>query len=317
MPPALPPSLGEPGVGKSRLVAELARGSAPRARVVRGTCLSYGEGITYWPVGQIARELAGVRDEHSPEEVCRAAGNARLGNGGTVCVAAHIGQLPRRRRRVGHRRRHRARDCGLSRGRRPRATAGGDRRRHPVGGADLARPPGRYAVRAHRRARHGSRAGSPGASRVRPDWNATVRLEPFGAQDLERLLDVVLGGAPAALRARLAAASGGNPLFLEELVAMLRDDGVVGPDDGGSSSFGDSTLSPCRRASTHSSARDSTRSSPAPAQHSNGARSRARSSTAVRSSLSSTHPPAPPCRTDSGGARGKGLRSSRRGELRG
>ena len=32
-----------------------------RARAVRGGCLAYGEGITYWAIAQIVRDLAGVR----------------------------------------------------------------------------------------------------------------------------------------------------------------------------------------------------------------------------------------------------------------
>ena len=36
------------GVGKSRLMAEFLHGID--ARVVTGPCLSYGQGITYWPV---------------------------------------------------------------------------------------------------------------------------------------------------------------------------------------------------------------------------------------------------------------------------
>src|SRR5262249_30478449 len=40
--------LGEAGVGKSRLVSEAF--AAVDARVVEARCLSYGEGITYWPV---------------------------------------------------------------------------------------------------------------------------------------------------------------------------------------------------------------------------------------------------------------------------
>ena len=60
--------VGEPGVGKSRLAAEFVARVGARARVVRGGCLSYGEGITFWAVGQIVRELAGIRDEHSPAE---------------------------------------------------------------------------------------------------------------------------------------------------------------------------------------------------------------------------------------------------------
>ena len=47
--------IGDPGVGKSRLVTEaLARIDA---RVVRGRCLSYGEGITYWPVVDVVKQL--------------------------------------------------------------------------------------------------------------------------------------------------------------------------------------------------------------------------------------------------------------------
>ena len=41
----------------SRLAAELVARVGTRARVVRGTCLSYGDDITYWAVGQIVREL--------------------------------------------------------------------------------------------------------------------------------------------------------------------------------------------------------------------------------------------------------------------
>jgi DNA-binding SARP family transcriptional activator len=40
---------GPPGVGKSRLAAELTR-RAKRVTALWGRCLSYGEGITYWPV---------------------------------------------------------------------------------------------------------------------------------------------------------------------------------------------------------------------------------------------------------------------------
>ena len=45
--------LGDPGIGKSRLVRELAAFVAERGRVLVGRCLSYGEGITYWPLAEI------------------------------------------------------------------------------------------------------------------------------------------------------------------------------------------------------------------------------------------------------------------------
>jgi class 3 adenylate cyclase/tetratricopeptide (TPR) repeat protein len=51
--------LGEPGFGKSRLLQEFTSelGEAP---VHRGRCLSYGEGITYWPVAEIVKDAAGI-----------------------------------------------------------------------------------------------------------------------------------------------------------------------------------------------------------------------------------------------------------------
>ena len=50
--------MGTAGVGKSRLVAEFLAGL--EARVVRGRCLSYGEGITYWPVVEIVKQLGAL-----------------------------------------------------------------------------------------------------------------------------------------------------------------------------------------------------------------------------------------------------------------
>ena len=49
--------LGAAGVGKSRLTAELIA-SLEGTRVVRGRCLPYGDGITYWPVVEVVKQLA-------------------------------------------------------------------------------------------------------------------------------------------------------------------------------------------------------------------------------------------------------------------
>src|SRR5262249_19668504 len=50
--------LGVAGIGKSRLVAEFLAGVD--ARVLRGRCLSYGDGITYWPVVEIVKQLGSL-----------------------------------------------------------------------------------------------------------------------------------------------------------------------------------------------------------------------------------------------------------------
>ena len=60
---------GAPGVGKSRLANEfLARlGSEPR--ILLGHCLPYGEGITFWPVVEVLRGAAGISHADSSDEV--------------------------------------------------------------------------------------------------------------------------------------------------------------------------------------------------------------------------------------------------------
>ena len=52
--------VGEPGIGKSRLAAEAL--ASIGARVVRGRCLPYGAGITYWPVVEVVKQLDAITD---------------------------------------------------------------------------------------------------------------------------------------------------------------------------------------------------------------------------------------------------------------
>ena len=65
---------GQPGVGKSRLTAEflatLARRPVP-PRVVRGRCLSYGSGVTFWPLAEILKSEAEILDSDPPDEAVR------------------------------------------------------------------------------------------------------------------------------------------------------------------------------------------------------------------------------------------------------
>ena len=53
--------LGEAGIGKTRLARELASSLAGEASVLTGRCLSYGEGITFWPLREIVEQAAGGR----------------------------------------------------------------------------------------------------------------------------------------------------------------------------------------------------------------------------------------------------------------
>jgi class 3 adenylate cyclase/tetratricopeptide (TPR) repeat protein len=59
--------VGSAGVGKSRLVSEaLSTLAVSGARVLRGRCLPYGRGVTYWPVMEMVMAETGISraDEH-------------------------------------------------------------------------------------------------------------------------------------------------------------------------------------------------------------------------------------------------------------
>jgi class 3 adenylate cyclase/tetratricopeptide (TPR) repeat protein len=58
--PGLVTVLGPPGVGKSRLIGEAAARAAEHGAVHWGRCLPYGEGITYWPVTELVKSAAGI-----------------------------------------------------------------------------------------------------------------------------------------------------------------------------------------------------------------------------------------------------------------
>ena len=55
--------VGPPGIGKSRLAREVMRSFEQEARVVVGRCVAYGEGITYLPLAEVVREVAGADPE--------------------------------------------------------------------------------------------------------------------------------------------------------------------------------------------------------------------------------------------------------------
>lgn len=59
--------VGDAGIGKSRLAREVIARAGAHARIVRGRCLAYGDGITYWPLREMVGEAAGILFEDSPE----------------------------------------------------------------------------------------------------------------------------------------------------------------------------------------------------------------------------------------------------------
>jgi len=61
--------LGAAGVGKSRLVSEFVEERRSPSRVLTGRCLPYGEGITLWPLAEVIRDAAGISGSSSGTDV--------------------------------------------------------------------------------------------------------------------------------------------------------------------------------------------------------------------------------------------------------
>ena len=128
--------LADPGVGKTRLVAEFARSVEGEADVLRGRCLAYGRGITFWPLAEAVRQAAGIVDDDAATALEKLAGI--VGNDTAVLerLSAAFGlsdaALPCRRALLG----------GADAARVARAPAPARRRvrGHPLGGDDVPRP---------------------------------------------------------------------------------------------------------------------------------------------------------------------------------
>jgi len=230
--------LGPAGVGKSRLVREFLAG-ADEATVLRGRCLSYGEGITYYALGEIVRQAAGI-DEASDAETAMARLRALLGNAdGGERVAQLVGGLFAWHEAAG------SEDAAwgvrklfeyLAKDRPLVALFDDIHWAEPLlldlieHLADWTREAELLLVCVAR----------PELLEIRPGWgggkmNATsILLEPLAGDEAGALLDNLLGDAalPATARERILAAAEGNPLFVEEMVAMLIDDGLLRYEDG-------------------------------------------------------------------------------------
>jgi class 3 adenylate cyclase/tetratricopeptide (TPR) repeat protein len=79
--------MGGAGIGKSRLTAEFLLELADVARVAQGRCMPYGEGITFRPVAEILREVAGT-SESTPSDETRARVDDLLGTADDAPVVA-------------------------------------------------------------------------------------------------------------------------------------------------------------------------------------------------------------------------------------
>ena len=85
--------LGTPGVGKSRLVQEFLEDVADRALIARGRCPSYGEGITYWPVLEALWDVSDLDDADSPEQSLAKLADLLEGDDEAMLVAQTLAEI--------------------------------------------------------------------------------------------------------------------------------------------------------------------------------------------------------------------------------
>ena len=172
-PPSAPASsftlLGPAGVGKSRLVAELASTIDDEATVLLGRCLPYGEGITFWPIVEVVKRAAGITPRLTTAEVeerLRAVVHADRRGGeiaerlGALLGAGEIARLERG---------HVLGGAQAARGGRARPAARGRARRRPLGRGDLPRPRRARRRLDPRRADPDRLPRAPGAARGAPE----------------------------------------------------------------------------------------------------------------------------------------------------
>jgi len=195
--------IGDAGVGKSRLASELL--GSIEAMVVQGRCPPYGEGITYWPVVEVLKQL----DMSSPEEAAVVAIGSLLGESDAAASSEEIAWAFRK-----------TLEHAAAEG--PLVVVFDDIQWGEQTFHDLIEHVALLSSDASILLLCMAR---PELSGGRPTWPVTLRLGPLPDDDVEEL---IAERVPGDLRTKIARAAGGNPLFIEEMLAMAGDrDGEV------------------------------------------------------------------------------------------
>ena len=234
---------GEPGVGKTRLLAEFRKWVDDRPELVfwrQGRSLSYGAGITYWALGEMVKAQAGILESDTPEEAAAKLGvaveeaaadpserdwlNASL----APLVGASAASAGERDESFTAWRRFME---GIA-SERPLVLVFEDLHwaddalvafvEHLVDWSTDVPLLVLCSARPELYERH------PGWGGGKRNSN-TISLSPLGADETARLLAALLQKAvlPAETQRTLLERAGGNPLYAEEFVRMLSDRGVL------------------------------------------------------------------------------------------
>ncbi|HEX3218753.1 MAG TPA: adenylate/guanylate cyclase domain-containing protein [Candidatus Limnocylindria bacterium] len=225
--------VGDAGVGKTRLIREFTTHATEGAVVARGRCLPYGDGITFWPLREAVRELAGITVDAGSDE---ALGRLRSVTSDSAVVerlasviglsadpfpVAEIFWAARRFLEEFGRERavlmviddiHWAEQTFL------------DLLVNLVESVDGASVMILCSSRHELLERQEEWGQSPGSLRL--------VLSPLSDADAGRVVESLLGGAEIddEARSRIVEAAAGNPLFVEQLLSMLIDEGTLARD---------------------------------------------------------------------------------------
>jgi class 3 adenylate cyclase/tetratricopeptide (TPR) repeat protein len=227
--------LGDAGVGKSRLAEELERSLHSETIVLRGRCLPYGEGMTFWPIAEVIRQACGIREDDSADEAQAKIAQAvrKEARHALVCrrLAGVLGLVE---------------DSGESEetfwafrrlleslaGRRPVLVVIDDLHWGEPTLLDLIE----YLVRTMRDApvvllclaRRELSAKREALVNDFPEAPAVV-IDPLTPEESDLLLTSLIGGGALdeAIGTHIAEAARGNPLFIEEMLGMLVDKGLL------------------------------------------------------------------------------------------
>ncbi|HEX6508107.1 MAG TPA: tetratricopeptide repeat protein [Chloroflexota bacterium] len=245
--------VGDAGVGKSRLINEfVSRLSIDEdVRTVRGRCLSYGKEVSLWLVGDLLRNLFGIRESDGLEEVQNALRGA---------LAELLDEIETTTR-------DEAVDVlgevlGLTAGSSTLANAGAEIRRQALirslrllltalqtqPGAVLILEDLHWIDEASQEVLAEVLQDIPGLRMVvlavqRPGWMAPwaewgftdrITLRPLENDEATKLAGAVLGGLEPSreLEAYIADRAGGNPFFVEEMLRALQESGGLEQRDG-------------------------------------------------------------------------------------
>jgi class 3 adenylate cyclase/tetratricopeptide (TPR) repeat protein len=232
--------LGPAGIGKSRVAKEFVASLAEEVLVLRGRCLSYREGTTFWPVVEIVKQAAKLSEteteEHAREKLVELFADRDegeriyerlggvLGFGGPEVLAQEIFWAVRRLLEALAATRpvvavledvHWAEPTLLD----LLEYLAGWSTGFPILLCCLARPDMFEQRRSHT-ATH--------------DGTTQIRLEPLAEEETRELVAQMLGATDVAdeVHSYVADSAEGNPLFLEELLRMLVDEGHLRQSNG-------------------------------------------------------------------------------------